>query len=787
MEPTENGRPSLDSLSLAAGEGRKNQRRRSLDEGAGAGSAKEPLGNGGQPEEWLHEELEAVGELKRGAIAAQFPEEFSVDSDFLNGASNVWLPARLHPEIAPGEFQEWLKKHGSQLSKMEDTVNRRKSILSYSVTGDGDEPSSGDESRRGMRARGGSSAGVRRRNTTGLVRRKTFVERATEEEEAKALAGEDAAPFLVQNVQRSSLKRSKLANKRRDSTASAGGSRRRGGRRQAASSPLAHRGESSVAKEESAADRMSTAEILKQVTAAVDDFGFDDFKLGGFDGSSDEAAPEPGAHKQALAPIGRSRTQPAPSSAQQPPRPAPPGAHTQLGPGPSSGPTPPAAKSSTQPAAAAPPPPHVKPSTNATQPAPGSQQAQRKTITHKKSGSWWQWGRDEEPAQSPKATPPLPSSPMLGQQAASTHQQPADNTAAPASSLKAKLPSPISFLRFNRKSKKDRKNADGNGSHGPSANKQQQQQQSQRADQKRKPAGPAGPPPPPLQAQPPRSDGDSSSDASSDTDSTSGLGHRQPTALKPQPLSASRPGPQPAGDHAAIPSIITPVRPPPTRLANSSNRLPIHIERAIYRLASIKLANPRRPLLQQVLLSNMMFWYLELINPKTQPTQTSPGQPAQNQKPPSPSPSPSAPPQKQPQSPSPPPPLQQQQQQQQSSPKRQQPHQAQPQVQGHRQSGRRRSANSSEHVVMRSPQYERQQQQIYSGGGAYSPQQQQQQQQSPPSSPQSMQYYHQPQQIYHHPAATRSQPSVARSSQSDEDDDVPLALYRGERNAMSIG
>ncbi|KAJ2889661.1 hypothetical protein IWW38_004578, partial [Coemansia aciculifera] len=71
---------------------------------------------GGTPEFWLNDEIEAVGELKRGAIAAQFPEEFSVDSDFLNGASsNVWLPARLHPEIAPGEFQDWLKKHGSQL------------------------------------------------------------------------------------------------------------------------------------------------------------------------------------------------------------------------------------------------------------------------------------------------------------------------------------------------------------------------------------------------------------------------------------------------------------------------------------------------------------------------------------------------------------------------------------------------------------------------------------------------------------------------------------------------
>ncbi|CAG8559240.1 4021_t:CDS:2 [Diversispora eburnea] len=44
------------------------------------------------------------------------------------------------------------------------------------------------------------------------------------------------------------------------------------------------------------------------------------------------------------------------------------------------------------------------------------------------------------------------------------------------------------------------------------------------------------------------------------------------------------------------------------------NRLPIHVERAIYRLSHIKLANPRRPLSEQVLISNMMFWYLSLIN-----------------------------------------------------------------------------------------------------------------------------------------------------------------------------
>ena len=47
-------------------------------------------------------------------------------------------------------------------------------------------------------------------------------------------------------------------------------------------------------------------------------------------------------------------------------------------------------------------------------------------------------------------------------------------------------------------------------------------------------------------------------------------------------------------------------------------RYPIHVERAIYRLSHIKLANPRRPLCEQVLISNLMFWYLGVINNKGQ-------------------------------------------------------------------------------------------------------------------------------------------------------------------------
>ena len=59
---------------------------------------------------------------------------------------------------------------------------------------------------------------------------------------------------------------------------------------------------------------------------------------------------------------------------------------------------------------------------------------------------------------------------------------------------------------------------------------------------------------------------------------------------------------------------------------NPYARYPIHVERAIYRLSHIKLANPRRPLYEQVLISNLMFWYLGVINKAQNPT--SPTQPA---------------------------------------------------------------------------------------------------------------------------------------------------------------
>ena len=79
-----------------------------------------------------------------------------------------------------------------------------------------------------------------------------------------------------------------------------------------------------------------------------------------------------------------------------------------------------------------------------------------------------------------------------------------------------------------------------------------------------------------------------------------GAGRETAAALLGASKSKSRapsPTPQPGGPYA---------------------RYPIHVERAIYRLSHIKLANPRRPLYEQVLISNLMFWYLGVINNKGQ-------------------------------------------------------------------------------------------------------------------------------------------------------------------------
>lgn len=56
--------------------------------------------------------------------------------------------------------------------------------------------------------------------------------------------------------------------------------------------------------------------------------------------------------------------------------------------------------------------------------------------------------------------------------------------------------------------------------------------------------------------------------------------------------------------------------PPPSSstLVMIDYRFPVHVERAIYRLSHLKLANPKRSLREQVILSNFMYAYLNLVD-----------------------------------------------------------------------------------------------------------------------------------------------------------------------------
>ncbi|KAJ3375955.1 hypothetical protein GGF31_000020 [Allomyces arbusculus] len=68
----------------------------------------------------------------------------------------------------------------------------------------------------------------------------------------------------------------------------------------------------------------------------------------------------------------------------------------------------------------------------------------------------------------------------------------------------------------------------------------------------------------------------------------------------------------PGGSTAASTAVSTSGSSTPKRYTNNQRRYPIHIERAICRIAHQKLANPRRPLHHQVLISNMLVWYMSL-------------------------------------------------------------------------------------------------------------------------------------------------------------------------------
>ncbi|OMJ09035.1 Protein zds1 [Smittium culicis] len=477
-----------------------------------------------EEEEWINEEKETISELKRGAIAAQFPQDFSVDSDFLSQPNNVWLPARLHPEISPGDFQDWLEKHETQNIKVNQGVTRKKSLLRYSSKNldllDSTDASAEDSQYFNSSSLDQSSSIDSTLNIN------------------SSLPDEFPNPRLFPKTDKPkpSLKRSKLVNKRRDTS-----SRPRRGKipipsssdscdstQFSSSKNVDQNGnwqfslaELSLAEDPKSSSnqlsrKLSTAKILEHISKEVSDMSFEDL---GFDGVQTSFSPN-SSFVDSVTKISDS-------------------------------------------------------SLIASNPDFSKDlEIDLNSPLDKKSFS---------KSTNNQSTHPIKSSKSLSSTYFSSKK---DKNAEPELPKKHILPSAMSFLRFG-KSK----------SSSVGSTKTQKKESAKNA----------------FDSLSKKSSG-SDSDKKKDSSSVQPLDYSDMPSFVAEnlmmPDQASR-----------YPNVLTPIRPQPTIYKFTQTRFPIHIERAIYRLASIKLTNPRRPLYQKVLLTNMMYWYLELINPKSfQPT-----------------------------------------------------------------------------------------------------------------------------------------------------------------------
>ncbi|KAJ1973386.1 hypothetical protein H4R34_005094, partial [Dimargaris verticillata] len=187
---------------------------------------------------WLQEELQALGELKREALSSQFPEDFKLSDE----AANVWVPAHLHPEIAPSEFRAWITEHGTALNTMEKRLSRRRSVLSLHSYSRSDLESEGSVDASADSGQPGDDSVLEPRQLTAIIRRRNTTDSAFNATPASSFSDSlahqpspsDDSTWVIQNIQRSGLKRSKRTNLRRDSVLSEGSRRRRQMRKAAA-------------------------------------------------------------------------------------------------------------------------------------------------------------------------------------------------------------------------------------------------------------------------------------------------------------------------------------------------------------------------------------------------------------------------------------------------------------------------------------------------------------------------------------------------------------------------
>ncbi|ORX85222.1 hypothetical protein K493DRAFT_320001 [Basidiobolus meristosporus CBS 931.73] len=419
-----------------------------------------------------------------------------------NPSHLFWVPAHLHPEIAPHQFKTWLMKHSSAVNQSETTLSRRKSILSlhsYSGADFANEPTAGEK-----------PSAKPPLNPSGLKRQLTVttgMKIPTSQDKAGNGKPVFNPPFLIQSADlRPSLKRSARTKVRRNSVKSTES-------RINATIPT-------LRKSKSVEGGLSQTKKIN-----LDKAGDTSEESGPLAGEPEECADEQNEEKDSL----EERS----ASKHPPPRkdslPALPNLDTL---------------------------PPVKTPETLEKSTPG--------IPKKKGSSWsWLWGNEPNDVTAPKA----PKS------------KKAD---------KSRSPSPEELLGNSEDAKNDEERAEGVTKKKPSKKKKQaspdaeialpQELNQPIADQKiKKPYSPI---------------------------LTFFSKSKSKASLTPQGSET------PAPNENATKPDMSPAKP---RYTNYS-RLPIHIERAIYRLSHIKLTNPRRPLFHQVLISNLMFWYLSIVS-----------------------------------------------------------------------------------------------------------------------------------------------------------------------------
>ncbi|PVU88517.1 hypothetical protein BB561_005809 [Smittium simulii] len=467
--------------------------------------------------EWISSEIETIDELRKGTMSVQYPEGFQEDFDFLNQGNNIWLPARLHPGTAPVNFSGWLQEQKSQIDDTKSSLKRSKSRLSYS----GNENLNIE-----------SEASLPTDNKNFLEKDIDSGDVTVNEELDVYFDSSCSKPRFMQAAgPRTSLKRSKVINRRRGSRSSSSRSEpsqssniSKGSEQSSRMNSLDENievsladlslAESSEVSDQTQNKNISTADILKKISKEVCDMSYSELGFDNIESSSTEKTPF----------------------------------------------------------------------------------SQNRTLTHQNT-----MVSQYDNTQTFNKT-------MIDPTQDISRQVPKSNFFEPQNTQKIK--EVANNDKILKDTSKNIKSGFGKFKSDPDSSSTKKKGRSFNLFGKSKSSS----------GKESLKNKDSIKDSQISVKKIDIFGNRSPSKNLPQATNADTP----TLTHADVnniyadtqssryPPIVVPLRPQPARPQPpkqfiAMNRFPIHVERAIYRLASIKLTNPRRPLYQQVLLSNMMF------------------------------------------------------------------------------------------------------------------------------------------------------------------------------------